>query len=93
MTTEEILALVKEERDYQIMKWGNDADDALNDPYSWLTWINMTGTKWACGQHQFTTEMTDDFRQRMIQVAALAVAAVESIDRQREENGKTFYEH
>ena len=45
------------------------------------------------GQHQFTTEMTDDFRQRMIQVAALAVAAVESIDRQREENGKTFYEH
>ena len=93
MTPEEILALVKEERDYQIMKWGNDADDALNDPYSWLTWINMTGTKWACGQHQFTTEMTDDFRQRMIQVAALAVAAVESIDRQREENGKTFYEH
>lgn len=93
MGTDEILSQVKEERDYQNMKWGNEADDTLNTPYSWLTWINMTGTKWACGSHQFNKHMTDDFRKRMIQVAALAVAAVESIDRQREEHGKTFYEH
>lgn len=92
MTTEEILALVKEERDYQIMKWGNESDDTLNDPYSWLTWINMTGTKFACGKHKFDPRMTDVFRHSMIQVAAIAVAAIESIDRQREENGKTFYE-
>ena len=93
MSIDDILEHIKEERNYQVMKWGNEADDTLNTPYSWLTWINIFGTKWACGQHQFTSEMTDDFRQRMIQVAALAVAAVESIDRQREENGKTFYEH
>lgn len=92
MTTDEILALVKEERDYQIMKWGNENDDTFNTPYSWITWINITATKFACGKAQFDPRMTDVFRNSMIQVAALAVAAVESIDRQRENNGKTFYE-
>jgi hypothetical protein len=36
--------------------------------------------------------MAVDFRKYMIKVAAIAVAAVESYDRQVEEKGKPFYQ-
>jgi hypothetical protein len=40
----------------------------------------------------FTREDTDEFYDRMIQTAAIATAAAESVVRQRDMNGKTFYE-
>lgn len=33
----------------------------------------------------------DAFRKAMVKTAAVALAAIESIDRQRASNGKTFY--
>ena len=52
-------------------------------------------TRHGCGRlypFNFTREDTDEFYDRMIQTAAIATAAAESVVRQRDMNGKTFYE-
>jgi hypothetical protein len=41
---------------------------------------------------QFKREDTDELYDRMIETAAIAAAACESVLRQRDMNGKTFYE-
>ena len=48
--------------------------------------------KWMKDPFNFTREDTDEFYDRMIQTAAIATAAAESVVRQRDMNGKTFYE-
>lgn len=86
-----VLTEIKVERQYQVSRWGNEADDTLNDPHKWQTWITHYSTKWTAGQFNITPEMGEDFRESMIKVAAIATAAVESYDRQLQENGKIFY--
>ena len=83
---------IKTERDYQDGKWGHVADDTLNTPWMWSAYISGYATKWMAGTFlPLDRSVTDDFRRMMIKVAALAVAAVESVDRQRT-SGKTFFE-
>jgi hypothetical protein len=89
----EILNEIDAERDYQIGRWGNNADDELNEPNDFVAYMNAYATKWFPGGFApYTPETVDAFRKSMIKTAAIAVAAVESIDRQREEAGHTFYE-
>lgn len=83
---------IAEERAYQEGLWGNEADDVLNTPWMWASFIGFYATKWMNGFHPFSRDKTDEFRKCMVKVAAIAVAAVQSIDRQRAENGRTFYE-
>lgn len=65
-------------------------DDTVMDPVRWAALIaNMTFT--ALSQSLTPIEV-EKFRDSMVQVAALAFAAIESLDRQRERNGKAFYE-
>ena len=87
-----ILDEINAERDYQVHRWGNEADDTLNDPHKWQTWLSFYSTKWTAGEFKVTPQMAKDFRECMIKVAAIATAAVESYDRQVEENGKPFYQ-
>lgn len=63
------------ERQYQNELWGEKNDDK-NTEEDWVSYI----TEYANG----LTERTKDksFRERLVKVAALAVAALESIDRQ-----------
>jgi hypothetical protein len=42
--------------------------------------------------HRWTREDTEEFYDRMIQTSAIAAAAAESVLRQRDTHGKTFYE-
>jgi hypothetical protein len=68
---------IRDERDYQDKKWGGEEhDDTVEDEASWIHYIteyaNSTGR--AEGR---------PFRERMIKVAALAVAAIQSHDRKR----------
>jgi hypothetical protein len=58
----------------------------------WAAYIAQYATRWMAGTFSITRSITDAFRTSMIKTAAIAVAAVESIDRQREANGSTFYE-
>ena len=84
---------IASERAYQEGLWGNEADDKLNTPWMWTAYITGYASKWMVGTFlPLKRPVTDSFRKCMIKVAALAVAAVQSIDRQRAEDGKTFYE-
>lgn len=84
---------VKFEREYQDAKWGNTTDDTKNLPNDWVSYIAKYATNWFGGMFPpYNTDIVDTFRSSMIKVAAIAIAAVESIDRQRVKNGKTFYE-
>jgi hypothetical protein len=84
---------IKQERDYQDNRWGHEIDDTLNTPWMWAAYINAYSTKWMSGTFTPLGEsVVDKFRAAMIKTAALAVAAVESIDRQRNEKQKAFFE-
>jgi hypothetical protein len=82
---------VFKERRYQERQWG-DVDDTLNTPWMWCAYICSYATKWMQNPHRWTREDTEEFYDRMIQTSAIAAAAAESILRQREAHGKTFYE-
>lgn len=93
MARELIYAQITQERDYQQKRWGNTADDTLNTPWMWAAYIAAYATKWMAGTFlPLKADVVSDFRTKMIKTAAICVAAVESIDRQRAHEGKTFYE-
>lgn len=84
---------IRAEREYQVNKWGTDADDTVNTPNDWVAYISHHASRWFKGGFlPYTGGNVEDFRTQMVKTAALAVAAVESLDRQREANGKPFYE-
>lgn len=84
---------IKAEHEYQDGKWGHETDDTLNTPWMWAAYISAYATKWMAGTFlPLGNVTTDAFRKGMIKVASLAVAAIESIDRQRSQNGKAFFE-
>lgn len=64
---------VSSERDRQDRKWGGRKHDDTHEPEDWERYI----------MKRIPVESKDDsaFRKRMIQIAALAVAAVQSFDR------------
>jgi len=65
---EEILA----EREYQDHKWGGDAHDDSHSSIDWVAFIT---------KHLGRAVEGNTFRQQMVKVAALAVAAAEWHDR------------
>lgn len=89
-----IFAEIEAERAYQDGKWGTEVDDTRNTPWMWAAYIAQYATRWMKGK--FMPLKRDDtmaFRESMIKTAAIAVAAVESIDRQLEGGSQTtFYE-
>jgi len=67
------------ERVRQDKKWGGaQIDDARKTPEDWCLDIEAYNT-WACQMHRM--DSPDKYRRRMMQVAALAIAACESYDR------------
>ena len=83
---------VLRERLYQDRQWGHEVDDTQNTPWMWTAYICSYATKWMKDPFKFAREDTDEFYDQMIQTAAIATAAAESVVRQRDMNGKTFYE-
>jgi hypothetical protein len=83
---------VLKERFYQDRKWGPKIDDTQTTPWMWSAYICNYATKWMKDPLHFTRDDTGEFYDRMIQVSAIAAAACESVLRQREMHGKTFYE-
>lgn len=74
---------VQKERLYQQARYGNDADDEKNTPNDFVAYISHHATRWFNGGFApYSKGTIADFRKQMIKVAALAIAAVESIDRQ-----------
>jgi len=75
---EGILTEVAEERDRQDEKWGGPEHDDLHSVRDWIGYIR---------DHNKQALDVGEFRQQMIRVAALAVAAVESYDRNNSTDG------
>lgn len=81
------------ERDYQVERWGNETDDTKNQPNDWIAFISHYSTRWFAGEFSPYSRGTGmAFRKAMVKVAATAIAAIESHDRQEAKSGKQFYE-
>lgn len=76
--SETILAEVARERLRQDGKWGGPTHDDTHSTAEFVQWIEDYAG-WA--RMMASMNSPDKARNRLIQVAALAVAAVESIDR------------
>jgi hypothetical protein len=95
LNRQQIYAALEKERAYQVGKWGNDADDTKNEPNDWAAFIAHHSTRWFNGGFApYDKATVDAFRVQMLKVATLAVAAIESLDRQRGDtiDSKAFYE-
>ena len=83
-TIERAFEDIRAERDYQDVKWGGPAhDDAHTSGYDWIAFITVYAGK---GALAFGAEDTNDralrvFRTMMVKVGALAVAAIQWVDR------------
>lgn len=67
------------ERERQQLKWG-DAFDDKNSPYNWAAYITQYATRHLIGDPAAVSNA--DFRADMVKVGALAVAAIQAMDRQ-----------
>lgn len=78
---EKILSDIVEERKYQKEKWGTEADLKINTPMDFVGYIAHHSTRWFPGGFRpYSAATLGDFRQEMIKVATLAVAAIEATD-------------
>lgn len=75
-----ILAEIGAERIRQYLKWGGTSND---DKYTPLDWYSMIADYNAWARRMACMGSVDKARNRYIQVATLAVAAVEAIDRNK----------
>jgi hypothetical protein len=86
MNRDEIFTAIAAERNYQDSVWGTDFDDK-NTPNDWVSYFPKYIAR-AC-----TVEVTtQDFRSAMIKTAALAVAALEALERNDGELIKRHYD-
>lgn len=70
MTKQEVLAAIAEEREYQDAKYGGAAHDKKHKYYEWKDFIII----------QIVNLNEQNFKERMIKIAALASAALESLE-------------
>lgn len=69
---------IKIERNRQDKKWGGQEHDDHHDPEDWCEFIIAYAT-WA--RQMAVNNSPEKYRRRLVQAAALAVAACESLDR------------
>lgn len=79
--TKKLLDEINEERIRQDKKYGGTEKDDEQSPLHWTSQIKKRASR-ANGDFT-TTQNTKEYRRRMLQIAALAVAAVDSIDRKQ----------
>lgn len=92
MTRADIFAEIEAERVHQDQRWGHEADDTKNAPNDWVAFMAHYSTIWFGGQFApYKPDVGAAFRASMVKVAATAVAAIESYDRQVVAKGKPFY--
>jgi len=73
---------IKNERNYQITKWGTNADDQINTPMDFVGYISHHSTRWFNGGFRpYSQQTLLKFRSEMVKVASLAVAAIEYTDK------------
>lgn len=77
-----ILNDILDEREYQISRWGTEADRDKNTPNDWVSYIANYATKWQPGEYApYDRKALKRFRENMIKVATLACSAAVETDR------------
>ncbi len=76
----DIYAEIRSERDRQDEKWGGPAHDDQESGIAWTDYITRYAA-WAGMMWLMGGDKMPKYRHRMMQIAALAVAACESYDR------------
>lgn len=71
-----IINEIENERNYQRTKWGHL--DVNNTPYNWAAFITQYATRNLIGNPEAVD--ISKFREDMVKVATLAIAAIESIN-------------
>jgi hypothetical protein len=57
---------IKRERDYQVHRWGTEADTRVNTPNDFAAFIAHHSTRWFRGGFApYPTEVVDDYRSQM----------------------------
>jgi len=74
MSKAQILQEIRDEREKQDQQWGGRHHDDAHSIEDWLRYMAQQGAKLVFNRPKLC-------RERFIKIAALAVAAVESIDR------------
>lgn len=69
---------VDAERNYQHDRWG--ATDHLNDEFNWAAYIGAYTNRSLIGHPGNSPARREAFKQDMVKVAALALAAVENLE-------------
>ena len=79
---DKILGEIRAERAHQDDKWGGIEHDAQHWPADWLRVIEEHAHKALMDGDVFVVgpQYAPDFRQRMVEVAALAAAAIQAYD-------------
>ncbi len=75
----EVFDLIRDERARQDAKWGGPEHDDTHEPEDWADFIGARVVR-------IQLRMGND-RQNLVQIAALAVAAIESLDRKANVQG------
>jgi hypothetical protein len=78
---DKIIEEIVGERKAQDAKWGGPEHDDHHGPDDWIGFINDKLTKAEEAAEVDETNPDAIFRRRMLQVAALALASIESLDR------------
>lgn len=76
----DVLGEIIAERNRQDAQWGGADHDDDHSPEDWIRFIGAQAVKCAYGKGP-------DYRERLVKIAALAVAAVETYDRQLRDYG------
>lgn len=79
-TTEYVASSINVERSRQDTKWGGPDHDDERTPDEWQRYIRNE-LEYVAGLREPTSEDEKGTRQRFVRVAALAIAAIESLDR------------
>lgn len=84
MSKEKIFREISKEREKQDLQWGGPQHDDMHDYLSWVNFIDNQVVKAydAIDDNYYLPE----YRERLVKISALSVAAIESFDR-KEKNG------
>lgn len=75
---EDVFAEISAERERQDEQWGGETHDDSHERFEWCEYIRKQNNHAVSSAHN-----PAEFEARMVKVAALAVAAIESSRRQR----------
>lgn len=79
---ERVFDKVSKEREYQIGRWGTEADERHNKPNDWVTYITGYAAKWLPGNFApYSRKTLEDFQTSMLKVATIAFAAIVETDK------------